>query len=475
MRKRSGNDSFYVDIMSASPEVTGSCLYCTVKYPNHIAEHFIVDCGFFQEPLYEELNQDLPFDPQNVDFALITHNHVDHVGRIPLLAKKGFSGSIYSTQDTKLLISIALDDTVSILNQQAKKKMCAPLYTKTDADKVYALTQGVQYETTISVSKNIDVTFFKNGHLVGASIILVSIHYYGCDDINIVFVGDYNNYNAFFALPKLPRWVNRLPVTIICESTYGLMNSDEVTPVFEDNVLEFFSKNPSGTIIIPTFSLGRSQEILKKLRHMEETNNLIGVPIYLDGNLTLRYTNLFEKRLLTSIDGNKYDFLPSTIEKVSKDFRPLLLEDTSKKIIVSSSGMGSYGPAQTYIQNYIEREDALIHFTGYCAEGTISRALYDASEDAEVFFGGKPYTKKASIKFTTEFSAHAKADELIDLLNQFKDIKMALITHGTTESKEVFSERVCEEVEVANVGVLSRDYMFRICPEGFMRAMTTKF
>lgn len=475
MRKRSGNDSLYVDIMSASPEVTGSCNYCTVKYPNHETEHFVVDCGIFQEIAYNDLNNELPFNPQNVDFVLVTHNHIDHIGRLPLLTKKGFTGSIYTTKDTKLLMPIALDDTVSILNQSAKKKMCAPLYSKADADRVTELTQGVEFENTISVSKNIDVTFFKNGHLIGASLILVTIHYYGCDDINILFTGDYNNYNSFFALPKIPRWVNRLPVSIVCESTYGLMNSDEIEHVFEKNVEEFFSLTPTGTIIIPTFSLGRSQEILKKLRSMEERGIINETPIYVDGALTLRYMHLFKQRLLTSIDSNKYDFMPHNVQEVSKDVRPLLLEDTNRKIIVSSSGMGSFGPAQAYIKSYIERDDALIHFTGYCAEGTVSRDLHDASEEDAVTFGGMTFTKKASIKFTSEFSGHAKADELIDLLNQFKDIKMILITHGQTEAKEVFSERVCNEVEVDNVGVLSRDYMFRIGPNGFMRTMTTKF
>ena len=475
MRKRSGNNCPYVDIMSASPEVTGSCTFCTVKYPNNEFEHFIVDCGLFQELMYSELNSELQFDPKDIDFVLVTHNHVDHIGRLPLLVKKGFSGSIYTTEDTKTFMPVALDDTASILNQTAKKKMEAPLYSKADADRVCDLTQGVDYEKTISLSKNIDVTFFKNGHLVGASFILVTIHYYGCDDINILFTGDYNNYNPFFAVPKLPKWVNKLPLNIVCESTYGLMESSEILHTFEDNIEEFFKEKPKGTVIIPAFALGRSQEVLKRLKHMQELGKLSGIPIYLDGNLTHRYTRLFTEKLLSSVDSNKYAFLPDNLYMASRDIRGDLMETTGSKIIVSSSGMGSYGPAHAYIQNYIECEDALIHFTGYCVEGTVSRQLYDAREDEEVTFGGSTYVKKASVKFTNEFSAHAKADELIDLLSQFKDIKIVLVTHGSVDAKEEFSRRVAEEVDVDNVGTLTREYLFRLGTHGFIKAMNTKF
>ena len=475
MRKRSTNDGFYVDISSSSSEVTGSCIHVTVKYPNNKFEHFIVDCGMFQELSYQDLNPEMLFNPQNVDFALITHNHIDHIGRLPLLVKNGFSGSIYTTADTALLMPIALEDTVSILNQSAKKKGLSPLYTKSDADKAVSLTQGFDYDRTISVSKNIDVTFFKNGHLIGAALILVTIHYYGCDDINLLFTGDYNNYNPFFAVPKIPKCVNRLPLMVICESTYGYMESNEVVQEFETNITEFFNNHPTGTVIVPAFALGRSQEILKKLRLMQVTDNLKNTHIYLDGNLTHRYTSLFEKRLLSSIDSNKYDFLPEGLEKVHKDTRATLLEDSHQKIIVSSSGMGSFGPAHLYIQNYIDREDSLIHFTGYCAEGTLSRQLYEAKEDDEVTICKQPYIKKASIKFTNEFSAHAKADELLGLLNQFKDLKLVLVTHGQAEVKKQFADRIFEEVNTENVEVLSRERLFRVGPEGLIKTMTTKF
>lgn len=472
MSKRHGN-SFFVDIMSSSQEVTGSCLYCTVHFPDKESVHFIVDCGLFQEEPYDNYNKELLFDPSNVDFALLTHNHIDHTGRFPFIVQNGFKGPIYTSFDTSILLPLALNDTASILRSRAKKTKLPPLFTDADVAKTLNLVKGVEYETIFHVADGISCAFFKNGHLAGAAIILVQIEHYGCDPINLLFTGDYNNKNTFFYVPSLPTWVTEMPINVICESTYGYMTSSEIKPCFANTILSFFQKNPSGTVVLPAFSLGRSQEILKILKSLQECYLLPPVPIYLDGKLTLNYTRLFTNGMLSSIDCE--DFLPSNLNVVDKTQREALVNDHSGKIIVSSSGMGSYGPVQYYIQNYIKRSDALIFFLGYCAENTLGYKLYKARSNDSLLLSGLLVQKKAKVNFTNEFSAHAKQDELISFLKQFENLNLVCITHGQSQVKEDFSKIVSKNVSPNAVGILSRDFYFRIKSDGNVRTLSTRF
>lgn len=472
MAKRYSN-SFFVDIMSSSQEVTGSCLYCTVHFPDKESIHFIVDCGLFQEEPYDNYNKELLFDPSTVDFALLTHNHIDHTGRFPFIVRNGFHGPIYTSCDTSTLLPLALKDTSSILRGRAKKTKLPPLFTDADVQKTLNLVKGVEYESIFQIADGISCAFFKNGHLPGAAIILVQIEYYGCDPINLLFTGDYNNKNMFFTVPPLPPWVLEMPLNVICESTYGYMTSSEINPCFSSTILSFLKSNPNGTIVLPAFSLGRSQEILKVLKSLQDDGSLPSIPIYLDGKLTLNYTRLFVDGMLSSVD--YIDFLPNNLSMVDTWQRESLVNDHSGKIIISSSGMGSYGPVQYYIQNYIKRPDTLIFFLGYCAENTLGRRLYDAKTNDSLFFSGLLVKKRAQVKFTNEFSAHAKQDELISFLAQFKRLNLVCLTHGQTEVKEEFSKKVLQDVCSKEVGILSRDFYFRIKSDESIRTLSTRF
>lgn len=170
------------------------------------------------------------------------------------------------------------------------------------------------------------------------------------------------------------------------------------------------------------------------------------------------------------------DFLPKNLTYVDKTNRSQILNDTNVKIILSTSGMGSYGPAQVYIPEYITRKNALIHFTGYCAEGTLGYKLKNANLGEMVEMSGMVLKKRAQVEFTTEYSAHAKADEMIAFLKQFNQPKLILINHGEEDVKRIFAERVAEEVELAKrVGILSRDYFFRVNQYGLEKTLSTKF
>ena len=191
------------------------------------------------------------------------------------------------------------------------------------------------------------------------------------------------------------------------------MDSIQTEKVFKNNVLETIAEG--GTVIAPVFSLERSQEVLYEIKCMQDMGQLSKeVPIYLDGKLAIRYTMLYLNDDSLGIKEEMRNFLPENFNFVDKAIRPILLEDTEKKIILTTSGMGSYGPAQTYIPRYISREKCLIHFTGYTAEGTLGARLKNAVYGEDIEVGGLIAKKRARVEYTTEYSAHAKANEMID-------------------------------------------------------------
>ena len=218
----------YVDIMALNPEVTGSCFLCIAKLPNKESVKFVLDCGLFQEEEYEKFNDSFPFEAGNIEFALLTHNHVDHTGRLPLLVKKGFNGKIVCSKQTKVILPLALKDSCKVLKDVCKRKHVKQLYADEDVEKTIANTLGIEFNSNTEVSPNVNVRLLKNGHLVGAAMILVEVHYPGEEEINILFSGDYNNKNVFFDVDELPEEIKGRRISLIIESTYGKMLSTEI-------------------------------------------------------------------------------------------------------------------------------------------------------------------------------------------------------------------------------------------------------
>lgn len=464
---------FYADIMAMHNEVTGSCNLIIVRFPNGEFLRFVVDCGLFQEKKYYKLNTELNFNAENIDFCLVTHAHIDHIGRLPYIVKNGFFKPIYTTKTTAKLLPLALTDSFKILNLISKRKKIKRLYSDIDVEKTLQLIKPCEYNETIQIHENVKATFFNNGHLLGAGLILVQISYPEYEDINLLFTGDYNNKNTFFDVQTIPQWVLELPLTIIQESTYGYMDSCEVHKCFKNNIKKRLASN--GTVVSLVFSLGRAQEILYELKNMQKSGELnVKIPIYLDGKLAIKYTDLYIKDGL-DIKEEMKEFLPENLKFLDKKSRSIVLKDTRKKIILTTSGMGSYGPAQTYIPQYISRTNTLIQFTGYTAEGTIGNTLKNTSIGNLIEIGGLLLPKIADVQYTTEYSSHAKADEMIEFLKQFKNLKLVLVNHGETETKKIFAERITKEVNAKMVGLLARDYFFRVNTYGLIKTVPTKF
>ena len=466
-------ERFYVDVMAMHPEVTGSCNLVIIKLPDRDTLRIVVDCGLFQEKAYDELNETLPFKPEAVDFCFVTHNHIDHTGRLPFMVKQGYFNKIYATSDTCRLLPLALDDSLKVLQSTAKRKNKRCIYKELDVSNTMRLLQPCEYNETIQLNEYIKATFFVNGHLLGAAVILLQISYPGLEDINLLFTGDYNSKNKFFDVPLLPEWVLELPLTIVQESTYGTTDTSDIKECFKENILNALSQG--GTVVAPVFSLGRSQEILYELKLMQEDGSLdTSIPIYLDGKLALRYTELY----LTSdlnIKDEMREFLPENTTFVNDSLREQVLRGKKKKIILTTSGMGSHGPAQVYIPEYVTRKKALIHFTGYTAEGTLGRKLQKGEQGEIIEVGGVMAKKLAKVEYTSEYSSHAKADEMLDFLKKFKNLRLVLVNHGNIGVKETFAERILNETDSKKVGLLGRDYFFRINHYGLVKTLASNF
>lgn len=466
----------YVDVMALHNEVTGSCNFCVVKMPNNETFKFAVDCGLFQERENDNLNRDFPFDADKLDWVLVTHNHVDHTGRLPLMVKKGYRGDILCTNATKMLMPLALVDSCKVLKDLANRTHTRQLYNETDVNSAISQLHAVEFEETVRLNRYIKATFFSNGHLLGAAVILIQIQYEKEEPINLLFTGDYNNKNMFFDVKDLPSWVKKLPLTVVNESTYGDMDSEEIIPCFRKNVKKKM-ETTGGTIIIPVFSLGRSQEILSILHKMQDDGDLdVSIPIYFDGKLAIKYTHIYLKDGF-GLKDEMLDFLPDNLTYVDEDIREKVLAETSEtKIIVTTSGSGGYGPAPLYFQKYVANPNTLIHFTGFLFEDSLGRKLKESPIGDFVKVNGLILKKFAEVNFTSEFSAHAKADEMIEFLNQFENLKSVLVNHGEIDVKDNFAKRIAAEIErVKYVGVLDRHYFFRVGPWGITKSVSTKF
>lgn len=463
---------FYADIMAFNSKVTGSRTICSVHFPNGRNVKFLVDCGLYHEKENECLNKNLDFDPESIDFTLITHSHVDHIGLLPLLVKRGYKKPIYASNDVAdFLMHPALMDCQSVLADTARIKSLPPIYSESDVNRMMKFVYGVNMFEEWSPADGIKVTFFQNAHVPGAAIILVRAMYTGHGSINLLFTGDYNDKNTFFKARKLPNRVTSLPITIIEEATYGTTDSSECKPVFDEKLATQIKNKKD--IILFTYSFGRMQEILYKLKCMQYNKTLpVEVPIYVDGKLGIKYINVFPK---LNISSRMKDFLPENITFVGKKNREKIIESNGPKIIVTSSGTGSYGPAITYLPYYLPKRNAYLAFTGYTPKNTVGDKLKELSSGSMVKIGGIVVKLRAKVDYFNEFSAHAKSDVLLDFLRQFSNINLVLINHDETEVKDAYAKMVKKEIKPKMVGILDRDYWFRVDPYGFVRNGPTEF
>lgn len=456
-----------LEVQSRHDEVDASCFYCTVKFPNFTTFKFVVDVGLCQDENKVFLNSYDDISFKDVSCIFLTHNHCDHIGAVPLAAKRGFEGKFYTTKKTQSFINISLSDSAKIIERNATLNKTKPLYDMDDVLESLKNIIGYDFEKTITISENVKVTFFENGHLLGSALILFQFKY-KAETLNVLFTGDYNKENYFFTIKSLPKWVRKLDnLIIIQEATYGDTLSSDIAQTFDEDMEKLLDDKKS--ILLPCIAQERFEIVLAHLKELQE-DGIIGsdVDIILDGNLAMNYLRKYIKEYGEDFMPEDVIYANTTIDK------SVFTNSERQKIILTTSGMCRFGPVREYLLNVIDKPNWAIYFTCYQAT-TTGRKLMDAKEGSEVEIFNKKLELKASVYHTSEFSSHAKQDELIDFLKQFEHLNTVLINHGDTEVKEIYRQKLEELNIVKEVEVLNRKTYFTLNRYGIVNFHNTKF
>lgn len=441
--------------IGATHEVTGSC---------HLLEacgkNILIDCGMEQGPdLYE--NQEIPVSAGEIDYVLLTHAHIDHSGKLPLLCKQGFSGDIVTTFATSDLCAIMLRDSAHIQefeaewrNRKAKRsgeEEYEPLYTMADAEAAVKLLAPIDYSQKITLCDGIEVRFNDMGHLLGSASIEVWITE-GEVSKKIVFSGDVGNTNQ--PIIKDPQKVKDADYVVI-ESTYGDRTHGTERP---DYVKEFarilratFAKG--GNVVIPSFAVGRTQEILYFIREIKEENLVPEYPefeVYVDSPLAIEATQVFNKNVKACFDEDAMKLVEQGINPLvfpglklsvtSEDSRAINF-DPKSKVIISASGMCEAGRIRHHLKHNLWRPECTICFVGYQAVGTLGRKLIEGAECVKLF--GENITVNAHIETMKGISGHADMNGLLDWLKGFEEKpERVIVVHGEDQVTDSFAQLV---------------------------------
>lgn len=447
-----------ITFLGAAQMVTGSCFLVETE-----ATSFLVDCGLFQGSAEEEqLNRSpFPFEMKDIDFVLLTHAHIDHSGRIPKLYKDGYKGPIYATAATADLCRIMLPDSGHIqeTEQEWKNRKARragrpeepPLYTMKDAEDSCQLLKPYKYDVSFHPSNDVRVIFRDAGHILGSSILEIWIQENG--QLNkLVFSGDLGNNDM--PILRDPTRIENADYLVI-ESTYG----NRKHPKAKDEVDRFVNIiietiEGGGNVIIPSFAVGRTQEIIYELFRQEEKfrsrrEKFLRTPVYIDSPLATsatevfrRHTDCFDEEARQYIaDGkNPLDF-PNLHFTQSVEESKQLNVDRSSKIIISASGMCDAGRIKHHLKHNLWRPESTILFVGYQAKGTLGRQLVDGAKKVRLF--GDEIIVRARIESIEGFSGHADCDGLVSWISAMKrKPQRILLVHGEPEVIPIFSETI---------------------------------
>jgi metallo-beta-lactamase family protein len=455
-----------IRFMGAVKGVTGSC---------HLIEYggkrLLLDCGMFQGR-DEKLNlQELDFDPTTIDYLLLSHSHIDHSGRIPLLVKQGFEGTIYCSKATFDLCEIMLLDSAHIQEMEAEwenrkakragKPAVEPLYTKDDANESLDYFYPILYGQIIRVDDHLTIRFNDAGHVLGSSIIEMWIKK---DDevIKIVYSGDLGTKDK--PILNDPSIIESADY-VIMEATYGNRVHEDAR-VREETLINIILKTVlrGGTVVIPSFAVGRTQEIIYELNKYYDshlaafgttTNLLEKIPVYVDSPLATKATQVFhrnagvfdeEAKDLLKKGDNPLSFSNLHFVQNAEESKKLNFSD-EPKIIISSSGMCEAGRIKHHLKHNLWKRNSSIVFVGYQAEGTLGRRIRDGAKTVKIF--GEEIYVNAEVYNVEGFSGHADKNGLMNWLKGFREKPCRLfIVHGEGEAKEDFAREVRSQLGI---------------------------
>ena len=444
----------------AATDVTGSCHL--ISTDDH---KILLDCGQFQGgAAADALNaKDFPFNPTEIEAVLLSHAHIDHCGRLPLLVKRGFKGIIYGTDATIDLLDIMLKDSAHIQeqdtetqnrkNKRAGRALEEPLYTTADVLKVMELTRPVHYDTLVEINDQMKFVFNDAGHILGSAITEVWVEE-GEKCRKIVFSGDLGMDDR--PILKDPKRIKKADC-LIMESTYG-DRLHEDNPISIDKLADIVARTIArgGNVVIPSFAVGRTQELVFELNKLidgqgEYAEALKDVPVYVDSPMSVKSTEVFrdnaqdydeEMKLYILSGDHPLDFKNLHYSLTSKDSQRINT-DTTPKVIISSSGMCDAGRIRHHLKHNLWNPKCSVVFVGYQAEGTVGRRLLDGAKEIKLF--GETISVAAEMYNLEGFSGHADRNGLFSWLSGFinKPDNIFLV-HGEYEAKNAFAKYVKE-------------------------------
>ncbi len=416
----------------------------------------LLDCGLYQGKRKEsiERNQSFPFNPNEVDAVILSHAHIDHIGNLPNLYKQGFTGNAYCTFATRDLAAIMLEDSAEIqmadaayVSKKHKKKglpPVEPLYTPEDAECALRQFVSLGYDRPLPVANGVTLSFRDAGHILGSAQVILDIDE-GGEKRRLLFSGDIGR--GDHAILRNPQPVEDVDVLLV-ESTYGNREhtaqsglTDEIEALLSDTL------NNGGKVIIPAFSVGRTQLLVYTLHQLVEAGRLPAFPIYVDSPLSVNATEVFRLHP-ECFNRDIYNFLREKknpfgmdnltyIRKASESIKLNSLDGPA--IIISSSGMCEAGRIRHHLKNNISDPNDLILFVGYCAYNTLGSVIRAGIDPVYIF--GEAHEVKAKIASFDGFSGHADKNELVDYVKSLTgDIKKIFVVHGEERSSLAFAD-----------------------------------
>lgn len=455
--------------LGAAHEVTGSCTLLEA-----CGKKILVDCGMEQgADIYE--NCDIPIAPGDIDAVCLTHAHIDHSGKIPALVAEGYKGPIYSTEATHKLCNIMLRDSAHIQefeaewrNRKAKRagaQAYVPLYTMADAEQALTQFRSFEYGKNIDIADGVTILFSDAGHLLGSSSIHITITENG-ETKTILFSGDLGNVERpLIRDPQNPKNADY----VVIESTYGDRLHGQ-RPDYVSQLTDIIQKtfDRGGNVVIPSFAIGRTQELLYLIRTIKENNLVIrhdGFSVYVDSPLAAEATNIYSDGMTDYYDAETLELLSRGIDpikfnglklSVTSDESRAINDDPSPKIILSASGMCEAGRIRHHLKHNLWRADSTVLFVGYQAEGTIGRKLINGEPTVKLF--GEEIAVHAKIESLAGISGHADKAMLLNWLKAMEiKPKKVFVNHGDDLVCDEFATAVTNEVGVEAIAPYSGD------------------
>jgi len=472
-----------ITFCGAAESVTGSCHLIETEGENALS--FLLDCGQFQgSATQEKKNYDpFPFDPAKIGFLILSHAHIDHCGRIPLLVKQGFQGRIYCTSATADLLPIMLRDCAHIQEKEAEwknrkaqragRELITPLYTMEDAEASLTYITPVLYDQEIAPDDRVRFSFADAGHILGSAITQVWVREDAGETL-VVFSGDL----GVDSMPLLRDPVKiRQADVVLMETTYGARLHEKHEPSLE-RLMEIIDRTAKrgGTVVIPSFAVGRTQELIYELNKYYEGKDaeakfLNGIMVYIDSPMASAATEVFrgniqdfdeEYKARVMAGDDPLDFANLVFTR-STDESKALNENSSPKIIISASGMCDAGRILHHLKHRLWDPKSTVVFVGYQSEGTLGRRLVEGAKTVSIL--GEAVNVNADVISLEGFSAHADRDGLLEWARGFAaPPKSLFLVHGEADAKAAFSKTLHDEAGMDSIVI--EDYCTYIIEPG---------